>query len=284
MDYNARFYDSYLNRWTQPDTIIPNGYDPQTLNRYAYAMDNPIRYNDPSGHLANCNGDDPGPQCYRPSDTGYKPAPLLAAQNETYQKNCASGVARNCRGGTGEAIAFAVNSILFPGFSFVQDVAMTVLGVPKSPYEILAGVSTMPASQIKWTQDTVSPATTNQNNSGKFIDQMADDMMDHGWNGGPLRVVSYNGEYWSLDNRRLAAAKIAGLENVPVTIYDSPSDPAISEVWNDHFTTESSGYDGEKIRVVDDRNGPEIGIGIQGNGEVEIYEPGEYSPFWPYVP
>jgi len=32
--------------------------------------------------------------------------------------------------------------------------------------------------------------------------------------------------------------------------------------------------------VVDDRNGPEIGIGIQGNGEVEIYEPGEYSPFW----
>jgi len=51
---------------------------------------------------------------------------------------------------------------------------------------------------------------------------------------------------WSLDNRRLAAAKIAGLENVPVTIYDSPSDPAISEVWNDHFTTESSGYDGEK--------------------------------------
>jgi len=74
MDYNARFYDSYLNRWTQPDTIIPNGYDPQTLNRYAYAMDNPIRYNDPSGHLANCNGDDPGPQCYRPSDTGYKPA------------------------------------------------------------------------------------------------------------------------------------------------------------------------------------------------------------------
>jgi len=75
---------------------------------------------------------------------------------------------------------------------------MTVLGVPKSPYEILAGVSTMPASQIKWTQDTVSPATTNQNNSGKFIDQMADDMMDHGWNGdrSVLYLIMGNIGHW----------------------------------------------------------------------------------------
>ena len=41
---------SYLTHFSQPDTIIPNEYDPQSLNRYAYARDNPIRYNDPSGH------------------------------------------------------------------------------------------------------------------------------------------------------------------------------------------------------------------------------------------
>jgi RHS repeat-associated protein len=50
MDYKARFYDPYITHFTQPDSIIPDHYDPQSLNRYAYARNNPIRYNDPTGH------------------------------------------------------------------------------------------------------------------------------------------------------------------------------------------------------------------------------------------
>ena len=49
MDYHARFYDSYINRWTQPDTIVPDG-NPQSLNRYSYGLNNPVKYNDPTGH------------------------------------------------------------------------------------------------------------------------------------------------------------------------------------------------------------------------------------------
>ena len=49
MDYKARFYDAYLSRWTQPDSIIPDG-NPQSLNRYSYVNNSPIGYNDPSGH------------------------------------------------------------------------------------------------------------------------------------------------------------------------------------------------------------------------------------------
>jgi len=59
MDYNARFYSPYLNQFTQPDTIVPNLYNPQSLNRYAYALNNPIRYNDPSGHRE-CESDSKG--------------------------------------------------------------------------------------------------------------------------------------------------------------------------------------------------------------------------------
>ncbi len=50
MDYNARFYDDYITHFNQPDSIIPDQDNPQTLNRYVYAANNPIRYNDPSGH------------------------------------------------------------------------------------------------------------------------------------------------------------------------------------------------------------------------------------------
>jgi hypothetical protein len=51
MDYRARFYDPYITHLTQPDTIIPDTKNPQAWNRYAYVLNNPIRYNDPSGHL-----------------------------------------------------------------------------------------------------------------------------------------------------------------------------------------------------------------------------------------
>ncbi len=50
MDYNARMYDPYLNQWTQPDSIIPQPYNPQSFDRYAYVLNNPINLIDPSGH------------------------------------------------------------------------------------------------------------------------------------------------------------------------------------------------------------------------------------------
>lgn len=48
--YNARYYDSHIRRFTQPDDIIQNVYDPQSLNRYSYVNNNPLRYTDPTGH------------------------------------------------------------------------------------------------------------------------------------------------------------------------------------------------------------------------------------------
>ena len=41
-----------LGRFTQPDSIVPNLFDPQSLNRYSYVLNNPVRYTDPTGHMA----------------------------------------------------------------------------------------------------------------------------------------------------------------------------------------------------------------------------------------
>ena len=48
--YNARYYDPEIGRFISPDTIIPNYYNPQFLNRYSYCLNNPLKYTDPTGH------------------------------------------------------------------------------------------------------------------------------------------------------------------------------------------------------------------------------------------
>jgi RHS repeat-associated protein len=50
--YNFRYYDSHIRRFTQPDDIIQDAYAPQTLNRYSYVQNNPLKYTDPTGHIA----------------------------------------------------------------------------------------------------------------------------------------------------------------------------------------------------------------------------------------
>ncbi len=47
--YNSRWYDQLTGRFLQPDTIVPQPGNPQSLNRYAYVLNNPLRYTDPTG-------------------------------------------------------------------------------------------------------------------------------------------------------------------------------------------------------------------------------------------
>jgi len=49
-DYGARDYDPGLARFVQPDSIVPDVYDPQSLNRYAYVLGDPLGRVDPTGH------------------------------------------------------------------------------------------------------------------------------------------------------------------------------------------------------------------------------------------
>ncbi|MGC9025888.1 MAG: RHS repeat-associated core domain-containing protein, partial [Chloroflexia bacterium] len=49
--YNARYYDPLLGRFVQPDLLI-KPENPQSLNRFSYTLNNPLRYTDPSGNEA----------------------------------------------------------------------------------------------------------------------------------------------------------------------------------------------------------------------------------------
>ena len=53
--YVARFYDPVIAHFVQADTIVPGEGNPVAYDRYAYTLNNPIRFNDASGHFPSCN-------------------------------------------------------------------------------------------------------------------------------------------------------------------------------------------------------------------------------------
>jgi len=50
MYYVARFYDPALGRFTSADTVVPEPLASGAWDRYAYNINNPIKYTDPTGH------------------------------------------------------------------------------------------------------------------------------------------------------------------------------------------------------------------------------------------
>jgi len=52
MFYNARWYDPALGRFISADPVVSEPGNPQSLNRFAYVLGNPLRYVDPTGHFS----------------------------------------------------------------------------------------------------------------------------------------------------------------------------------------------------------------------------------------
>jgi RHS repeat-associated protein len=55
-DFNARYYDPYLNRFISPDSVVKGAQNPQTLNHYSLTLNNPLRYTDSTGHWPDLPG------------------------------------------------------------------------------------------------------------------------------------------------------------------------------------------------------------------------------------
>jgi len=90
-DYGARWYDATAGRFTQADSTIAMNANPQALDRYAYALNSPLKYTDPTGHKA-CSDIDRNGECvvdldWRPGQSQRNPEsdtedPIQVTQEE----------------------------------------------------------------------------------------------------------------------------------------------------------------------------------------------------------
>jgi hypothetical protein len=115
-----------------------------------------------------------------------------------------------------------------------------------------SAVQLVPASTVHWSQSTVSAATR----GGVPLDDLAQDMAQ-GWSHDPLRVIEIDGRLVSLDNRRLTAAKLLGID-VPVLI--------------------SFGESLRSLRTIFRRDGIFSVITIRGNTGINLGMRGELIP------
>ncbi len=82
--YVARFYDPLTGHFTQADSIIPEPGKASAFDRYAYVLNNPIRYSDPSGHGIDSGIGDSG---YNRSDDLKRWKDYSLKKNKSYNRN-----------------------------------------------------------------------------------------------------------------------------------------------------------------------------------------------------
>ncbi|WP_433562647.1 toxin glutamine deamidase domain-containing protein [Nocardia sp. CA-151230] len=103
------------------------------------------------------------------------------------------------------------------GFPDVADVPPGELARIESA---LPTTKMVPPNEVRFTQRSVSRETS----EGMPIRELADAMAEYGWRGGPIHAVLWeDGGLSSLDNRRLTAARMAELDDVPTAVH-APSD------------------------------------------------------------
>jgi hypothetical protein len=108
--------------------------------------------------------------------------------------------------------------------------------IPKEGGPLVAAHMEKPGT-IKFSQATVNAATSDDIPMDTLIKSMKAD----GWKGDPIDVVRANGELVSIDNRRLYAARAAGIE-APVTVHNAEA--KLPDAMKDRFKLQVDLYEG----------------------------------------
>jgi RHS repeat-associated protein len=205
-NYDARLYDPVLGRFISADSIVPNWHDPQALDRYAYALNNPLKYVDPDGHI--------------PVETI---ADIISIGHSTY-----SLITKPSWANVG-FLAWDVAATVVPYVpgSYVGKGVKAGSKVVKGASE--AGQQT--AKRVDTAIEAVAPKSVDPNTlkrthsisgkkSSKKVDQISQSMRQDGYVGDGIDVVVHDGKSYIVDGHHRAAAARRTGTNVNVNVVD----------------------------------------------------------------
>jgi hypothetical protein len=131
----------YINRFLQPDSIIPDLSSPQSWNRYSYVVNNPINAIDPTGHK--CVGEPE--ECLKPNGKPINGAGGLMANKKTKEKDDTNQhQCTNILGQTGGCINYVSGSLGLdaPTIMMLSGAGLSFIGLPEAGAPIaLAGAA-----------------------------------------------------------------------------------------------------------------------------------------------
>ena len=126
--YGARYYDASIGRFISADSVGQKPTDPQSLNRYTYCLNNPLKYTDPTGHDIV-----PYWQWFQSGNTNPPPPPppVVTIEHPTFLGFC-TGLADFLLDPTGYVAEKGVNTILSPAGVQV-DVTPSIIDIESIP-------------------------------------------------------------------------------------------------------------------------------------------------------
>lgn len=219
--YGARYYNPAIGRFVSMDPWEGDLKDPQSLNKYSYVRNNPLRYVDPTGELFETIVDlalttyDGLKTAKNTFESAVDSMGLL--WNLYVEKNyeAAADYANSYDNNIGELKAAATDLTVDAGATLIPFVPAGLSKVTKAADKINdAKKSTGKVKELEMMQPSVSTKFKHGNMAGKSVKDVIDDLKTGKINPKdvPIGYVGIDGKNVVINNRSFSAIKEAGVK------------------------------------------------------------------------
>ncbi|HEX9985075.1 MAG TPA: RHS repeat-associated core domain-containing protein, partial [Thermoanaerobaculia bacterium] len=212
LDYmHARFYSAASGRFLSVDPVLNLKRalrEPQNWNRYAYVMNNPLRYTDPDGR-----------DHYQ--EPGFT-KPYSEWGEALQMDENTPAVVRYSNYATGGLTALGAAGFVGVGSAATEGALQLAARFPnafgfllRTGVAITAGVGYGNSQEIRFTQGSIKSTFKDGRTVAGMIEGLKNGSVKPG-DVAPIRVFMRDGKMFTLDNRRLYAFQQAGVKSIRV--------------------------------------------------------------------
>ena len=231
--FEARHLDPRIGRLTSPDQGPLAFENPQTFNRYAYAANSPLKYDDPDGKLLDTI-----------LDIGFIAYDLFDIGRSAVRGEAISGAQWGALGAdvVGAAVPFATGGgAIVRAAAHADDIADAAKAL---------GHVDEAAAGVRFGQRGVSSTFRSGEFAGKTIDEVAAGLRNGTISPDqlPIQTITRDGVQYTMNNRSLVALREAGMQ--PTVIRDVTGSAVFERELNKRFSEMGGAVAADFVPVV----------------------------------